>query len=140
MNVTLIGAAQVTADDGADIRIRIDEKGMRVVLESERSRAPNKQALALIRDCSKENCGYDVVSFDRKIEVKSHKKSGSIMLTDHEWQTAKRFQDEYWIYVIEDVFDNPQITRIQNPAATLCNSIEKIPTKRFSWIVHNWKS
>ena len=138
-NVTLIAVAQVTADSGADIRIRIDEEGMRAVLESEKSRASSNRELELIEDCSKKNCGYDVGSFDRKIEVKSHRKSGSIMLTDHEWQAALRLQDEYWLYVIEDVFEDPQITMIQNPAEKLRNSIEKIPAKQFRWIVHNWR-
>ncbi len=79
-DVMLIAVAQVTADSGADIRIRIDEEGMRVVLESEKSRTPSGREIALIEDCSKKNCGYDVASFDRRIEVKSHRKSGSIML------------------------------------------------------------
>ena len=138
--IDLIGLAQITADDGADIRLRIDEKGMKAVLESEKSRAPDDESLRHIEDCSKKNCGYDVVSFDRKIEVKSHRKSGSIMITDHEWNTAKRLQDEYWLYVVEDVFEDPRITRIQNPAERYRDSIEKIPTKQFRLIVHDWKS
>ncbi|MDE0525351.1 MAG: helicase-related protein [Thaumarchaeota archaeon] len=136
---TLIGVAQVTADDGSDVRIRIDEAGMRAVMESERSRASDDRSRSLIVDCSKNNCGYDVESFDRKIEVKSHQKSGSIMLTDHEWQTAQRLQGEYWLYVVENVFEDPQITRIQNPAEELRNSIEQVPAKQFRWIVHDWK-
>ena len=139
VDATLIAVAQVTADSGADIRIRIDEEGMRAVLESEKARASSSRELDLIEDCSKKNCGYDVASFDRRIEVKSHRKSGSIMLTDHEWQTAQRLQDEYWIYVVENVFEDPQITRIQNPAEKLRNSIEKIPSRQFRWIVHNWR-
>jgi len=138
-DAVLIGIAQVTPDDGADIRIRIDEAGMREVLDAEKSRAPDDKSLLHIEDCSKKNCGYDIASFDRKIEVKSHKTSGSIMLTDHEWKTAERLQDEYWLYVVEDVFENPHITRIQNPAQKFSESIEKIPTKQFRWIVHDWK-
>ncbi len=137
--IDLIGIAQVTADDGADIRIRIDEAGMKAVLESERKRAPDEHAVKQLEDCSKKNCGYDVVSFDRKIEVKSHKKSGSIMLTDHEWKTAERLQDEYWLYVVEYVFENPHITAIQNPASKFHGHIEKIPAKQFRWVIHDWK-
>ncbi len=135
----LIGAAQVTADDGADIRIRIDEAGMKAVLEHERSRAPDDESLNQIEDCSKKNCGYDVASFDRKIEVKSHKSTGSIMLTDHEWKTAERLGDDYWLYVVEDVFDAPRITPIPNPAEKFRGFIEKIPAKQFRWIVHDWR-
>jgi len=135
----LIGIAQVTADDGADIRIRIDEAGMNQVLKSERSRAPDDKSLRLIEDCSKKNCGYDVASFDRKIEVKSHEHSGSIMLTDHEWETAERLGDDYWIYVVEDVFEDPKIYTVQNPKEKFQNSIEKIPAQQFRWIVHDWR-
>ncbi len=138
-DIALIGIAQVTADDGADIRIRIDEAGMKAVLAAEKSRAPDDESLLHIEDCSKKNCGYDVASFDRKIEVKSHKKSGSIMLTDHEWKTAERLQNEYWLYVVEYVFENPHITAIQNPASKFHGHIEKIPAKQFRWVIHDWK-
>ena len=139
-DITLVGVAQVTADDGADVRIRIDEAGMKAVLESEKLRAPDDVARQHVEDCSKKNCGYDVASFDRKIEVKSHKKSGSIMLTDHELKTAERLQDDYWLYVVEDVFENPRIATIQNPAHKYQDHIEKIPTKQFRWVIHDWKS
>ena len=139
MKIDLIGIAQVTPKSDADIRIRIDEAGMRAVLEFEKNRAANNTHYEQIVDCSKRNCGYDVESFDRKIEVKSHKKSGSIMLTDHEWNTAIRLQDQYWLYIVEDVFDSPAITCKQNPAKLYQNSIEKIPQEQFRWIVYDWK-
>jgi len=135
----LIGIAQVTSDDGSDIRVRIDEAGTRAVLKAERARAPDSESLRHIEDWSKKYCGYDIQSFDRKIEIKSHEKSGSVMLTDHEWTTAKRLQEEYWLYVVENVFENPQITMIQNPAEKYGSSIEKMPTQQFRWVVHNWK-
>ena len=139
VKIDLIGIAQVTSKSGADIRIRIDEAGMKAVLQYERDRATDDTLSKQVVDCSKKNCGYDVESFDRKIEVKSHKRSGSIMLTDHEWQTALRLQEEYWLYIVEDVFDDPKITCKQNPAKLYSNSIEKIPQEQFRWIVYDWK-
>lgn len=140
VDTTLIGIAQVAADDGADIRIRIDEAGMKAVLEAERSRAPDDQSRQHIEDCSKRNCGYDIASFDRKIEVKSHRHSGSIMFTDHELGTAKRLREEYWLYVVDDVFETPKITRIQDPVEKFGDLIEEIPSTQFRWIIHKWKS
>ena len=139
-SVVLIGIAQVTPDDGSDVRIKIDRAGMNAVMQYERERAPNPVAQEQISDRSTHNCGYDVESFDRKIEVKSHRTSGSIILTDHEWQTAHRLRDEYWIYVVERVFEKPQITMIRNPSAKFANTIEKIKQNQFQWIVNDWKS
>lgn len=138
--VTLIGIAQVTPDDGSDIRVKVDRAGMNAVMKYECERAASPTAQGQISDCSTHNCGYDVESFDRKIEVKSHKTSGSIILTDHEWQTAHRLRDEYWIYVVEHVFEKPRITMIQNPSVKFTNTIEKIKRNQFQWIVHDWRS
>lgn len=140
VDFTLIGIAQITADDGADIRLRIDEAGMKAVLDVERSRAPDDQSRQHVEDCSKKNCGYDIASFDRNIEVKSHKNSGSIMLTDHERDTAKRLGEEYWLYVVEDVFEDPKISRIQDPDKKFKDMMEVIPSTQFRWIIHDWKS
>ena len=137
--IELIGIAQVTPDDGADIRIRIDEAGMKAVIVHENERATSLESKQHIEDCSKKNCGYDVESFDRKIEVKSHKTTGSIMLTDHEWKTAERLKEDYWLYVVEDVFSEAMITEIQNPSEKYQLDIERIPKQQFRWVVHNWK-
>lgn len=138
-SMVLIGIAQVTPDDGSDVRVRVDRAGMNAVMQYERERAPDHVAKKRISDCSTYNCGYDVESFDRKIEVKSHKTSGSIILTDHEWQTAHRLCDEYWIYVVEHVFEKPQITMIQNPSVKFAGMVEKIEQSQFQWLVHDWK-
>jgi len=138
--ISLIGVAQITADDGADRRIRIDEAGMKAVIDAEKARASNPESKQFVEDCSKKNCGYDIESFDRKIEVKSHEKSGSIMLTNHEWETAMRLGDEYWLYVVEDVFESPYITRIQNPVERFQNSVENISSSQMRWVIHDWKN
>lgn len=135
----LIGVAEIVADDGSDFRIKIDDAGMRFALEHELARASNNAQLEHVQDCSKNNCGYDIKSFDRDIEVKSHAKSGSIMMTDHEWKTAIRLQDQYWLYVVENVFDNPVLTCIQNPAKKYEKNIEKIPQNQFKWVINSWR-
>ncbi len=136
----LIGVAQITADNGVDLRLQVDEAGMKAVLDYERSRTLDAGSRGMIRDCSRENCGYDVATFDsRRIEVKSHRTTGNIMLTNHEWATAQRLQDDYWIYVVENVFDNPHITEIQNPAQKYGPFIERIPTRQFRWVINDWQ-
>jgi len=138
--ISLIGVAQITADDGADRRIRIDEAGMKAVIDAEKARAPDSKSKQFVEDCSKKNCGYDVESFDRKIEVKSHEKSGSVMLTNHEWETAARLRDEYWLYVVEYAFESPKITRIQNPVERFQNSVERMSSSQMRWVIHDWKN
>ena len=56
-------------------------------------------------DISAENLGFDVRSKDedgitRYIEVKARKGEGSVALTKNEWIKARRFKDQYWLYVV----------------------------------------
>jgi hypothetical protein len=53
----------------------------------------------------------------RHIEVKARSRSGKIRLTANEWKMARKFGEEYWLYVVTQAgTDNPELTRIQNPA------------------------
>ena len=53
----------------------------------------------------------------RYIEVKARAQSGKIRLTSNEWKKARKFEDQYWIYVVTQAgSEQPQLTRIQNPA------------------------
>ena len=47
--------------------------------------------------------GYDIKTSDRFIEVKSFEGRANPVITSHEWQTAERYGDRYWLYVVENV-------------------------------------
>ncbi|MGC8856526.1 MAG: DUF3883 domain-containing protein, partial [Anaerolineae bacterium] len=96
----------------------IEQIGMEVTMRYEREQgwAPE--------DVSKENLGFDVRSTSpegqkRYIEVKARAGSGSVALTQNEWFKAKRFQSEYYLYVVLNAASQPVLYRIQNPAVTL---------------------
>ena len=58
--------------------------------------------------------GLDAI---RYIEVKARARSGKIRLTSNEWKKARHFGGQYWLYVVTQAgTDEPQLTRIQNPA------------------------
>jgi len=44
---------------------------------------------------------------------------GPVALTQNEWFKAKRFQDEFYLYVVLNTTVKPELHRIQNPAAVL---------------------
>jgi hypothetical protein len=112
----LLGIATISSDIEASIRRETELAGMQAVLKHGDSRAEAEEESRKIRDVSERDVGYDVESFDRLIEVKSFKITGSVRLTNHEWETAKRLKDDYWLYVVETVFDKPVIRTFQNPS------------------------
>jgi len=72
-------------------------------------------------DISKDNLGFDVRSKDKEgstryIEVKARKGEGSVALTKNEWIKARRFKDQYWLYVVANAVSKPSLYIIQNPA------------------------
>ena len=67
------------------------------------------------------------------------KNSGNPELTSHEWDTAKRLQNEYWLYIVENAQTEPKITTIQNPYETFKNSIKKREVLDFRYVIENWK-
>jgi hypothetical protein len=52
----------------------------------------------------------------RFIEVKGRAAVGEIALTTHEFDTAERLKDDYWLYVVFNCATNPEIYSIKNPA------------------------
>lgn len=67
--------------------------------------------------------GYDIASFNadgspRYIEVKSGLgKKSAHFISQNEWAAAVRHGDNYWLYVITNLYGKRvAITRIQNPA------------------------
>jgi SNF2 family DNA or RNA helicase len=138
--IELIGVAEITADKGSDVRLKIERAGMDKVLEYERKRANYKEDLvSKIKDVSDRLVGYDIESFDRVIEVKSFKDTGSIELTSHEWATAIRLKDEYWLYVVEDALGNGRIHTYKNPTKIFKDKVRKIPIIDYRYVIDDWK-
>ena len=95
----------------------IERIGMEMAMSYERENGRHPE------DVSNLNLGYDIRSEDehgnvRYIEVKARARTGAITLTANEWFMAKRLQDEYWLYIVENAAsDNPELHTIQNPAS-----------------------
>jgi len=90
-----------------------------------------------------ENCGWDISSLKggqvaRYIEVKGRAGDGAVALTPNEWIKAQRFADEYWLYVVTNCKSNPQLHRIQNPAAKL-QPTEEVSIVRYMIENSEWK-
>jgi len=113
---------------------------MEAALEYERRRAGgDEERLEKIRDVSDSLKGYDIESFDRVIEVKSFKTTGPVELTSHEWQTASRIGDIYWLYVVENALTEPRIHTIQNPIERFRNKVKRIPIVDYRYLIEDWK-
>ncbi len=117
--------------EGADMR-RDDEVeaiGMRVAMEYEAAQGRQPE------DVSAENLGFDIRSTDPKaairyIEVKARAATGAIALTQNEWFKAKRFGDDYYLYVVFNASSQPQLFTVKNPAGNLA-AVEKIELVRY---------
>ena len=94
-------------------------------------------------DVSKENLGFDIRSKNnaetRYIEVKARKGEGEVALTPNEWFKAKRFKDQYWLYVVANAATKPTLYIINNPAENL-KPQEKIEVVRFVVPIYEWKN
>ncbi|MCL2744170.1 MAG: DUF3883 domain-containing protein [Planctomycetaceae bacterium] len=69
-----------------------------------------------------DNCGYDLRSVHpvtnevRFIEVKGRAATGDVLLTPNEKQTAERLQDDYYLYIVLNCAETPEIHIVRNPA------------------------
>jgi len=113
----------------------IEQIGMKVAMEYERSNGRTPE------DVSFQDLGYDVRSCDergnyRYIEVKARANEGVVAMTPNEWLMAQRLKEEYWLYVVTNAASNPELYRIQNPAAKL--EPDKV-VDIVRYVVRNWK-
>jgi hypothetical protein len=114
----------------------IEQIGMRFVMEYEKNHGRNPE------DVHIENLGYDIRSGDktepfRYIEVKARSKEGAIGLTPNEWFMAQRLKNEYWLYIVANASNDPNLYVIQNPGEQL-KPDEEISIVRY--IVKDWKN
>ncbi len=106
----------------------VERIGMQIVLEFERREGREPE------DVSRENLGFDIRSKGkdeiRYIEVKARAGTGPVALTPNEWFKARRFKEQYWLYVVFNAVEKPELIIINNPAEKLkCE--EKIEVVRF---------
>ncbi|MGC8979238.1 helicase-related protein [Caldisericum sp.] len=115
----------------------VERRGMEIAMEYEKTHGREPE------DVSKENIGFDIRSKGngetRYIEVKARKDEGEVVLTPNEWFKAKRFKEQYWLYVVSNAVSNPVLTIINNPAENL-NVHEKVEVVRFVVPLEEWKN
>ena len=104
---------------------------MRVAMEHEEAQG------RLVEDVHEQDLGYDVTSIDpetadlRLIEVKGLAAAkGTILLTPNERDVAVDRPDCYWLYVVTNCADVPQLETIENPA--------RFPWHEVSKVQHYW--
>ena len=117
----------------------IERIGMEITMEYE------KEHGRIPEDVSKENLGFDIRSKDEKtgevryIEVKARAIEGEVALTPNEWFKAKRFKDQYFLYVVSNAATKPTLYIIRNPAENLTPE-KKVEIVRFIVPVDEWKN
>jgi hypothetical protein len=60
-------------------------------------------------------------------------------LTPNEWLKAKRFKDQYYLYIVVNAATNPELYIVQNPVENL-RVQEKVEVVRFIIPVEEWKN
>ena len=101
---------------------------MRVVMEHEKEQGRQ------VSDVHEKNLGYDITSLDTKsgelrlIEIKGLAGAqGTIMLTPNEQRVAEDRQDCYWLYVVSNCGDKPELQQpIRNPARLPWHEVSKV--------------
>jgi len=115
----------------------IERIGMEIAMGYEKNQGRKPE------DVSKENLGFDLRSKGdgetRYIEVKARKNEAQVALTCNEWFKAKRFKEQYWLYVVAKATISPTLYIINNPAENL-NIQEKVEVVRFIVPVKEWKN
>lgn len=140
-NKELMGVALVIPDDNASIRNRVGDKGEKMVYEYEKSQAKTEGEREYVKDVSRQDSGYDIESFGGKcIEVKSFENTGTPTLTSHEWETAKRIGDDYYLYVVENVFGEWKMSTFRNPYKIFSDEIIEKEVTEYRYEIRNWKT
>jgi len=84
-------------------------------------------------------CGYDFFvegHISHQVEVKGLvSETGGVLLTDKEWQTARHYKQNYSLFVVYSVDDNPTWTIINNPSLCLSPKMSVRTVVQVSWQV-----
>jgi hypothetical protein len=115
----------------------IERIGMEIAMNYERNQGREPE------DVSRENLGFDIRSKGvkdlRYIEVKARRDEGQVALTPNEWFKAKRFKEQYWLYIVCNAGTKPVLYLINNPTENL-KVQEKVEVVRFLVSLEEWKS
>lgn len=137
---TILGIAIILPDTDIRNNVLIDQAGMKAVLDFESKRTNTPEQKQLIKDVSEKSCGYDIESFDnRHIEVKSFSNTGNPSMTSNEWDTARRYGENYWLYIVENAATNPTIHVRQNPYNRYKDNAIQQYTSDACWVITCWK-
>jgi hypothetical protein len=136
----LLGVVRVVKEEGTQDTTKSDREIEKIGMEI--AMAYGREEGRRPEDVSALNLGYDIRSTApdgscRYIEVKARAGEGAIALTPNEWFMARRMEDDYWLYVVENAAtDSPQLYTIQNPAARFSPE-EVLGAVRY--VIKNWK-
>ena len=137
----LVGVAVVIPDENASMRNRVGDKGEELACKYERSRAKTEEERGYVKDVSRNDSGYDIESFGgRCIEVKAFESTGAPILTSHEWETAKRIKDHYYLYVVENVFGEWSMSIFKNPYEKFSGEIIEKEVSEFRYEIRDWRT
>ena len=99
----------------------VSDAGIEAIAMAEAMRFERERGWAP-QDVSAEDRGFDILSQDpatgaaRFIEVKGRVGRGEVSLSRHEFATACRLRDDYWLYVVYDCGSSPEVLPICDPA------------------------
>ncbi|MEM2619575.1 MAG: DUF3883 domain-containing protein, partial [Candidatus Hadarchaeales archaeon] len=114
----------------------VERIGMEIAMKYERAQG------RVPEDVSSENLGFDIRSRGdgevRYIEVKARRDEGPVALTPNEWFKAKRFKEQYWLYIVSNAVTKPTLQIINNPSENL-EAMEKVEVVRFIIPPGEWK-
>jgi superfamily II DNA or RNA helicase len=92
----------------------------------------------VVESVERENRGFDLISRRphledpktalevRFIEVKGRAEIGEVALTEHEYDTAGRLKEDYWLYVVYNCGTTPELHPVCNPARLGWQPIVKV--------------
>ncbi|BFM43260.1 hypothetical protein CFS9_19010 [Flavobacterium sp. CFS9] len=91
-------------------------------------------------DTRENGCGYDFEIKNSEtyyVEIKGiNAKTGGIVFTNKEWSMAKRKMEKYFLVIISNLNDVPQIRIINNPAKELSPKKNIFKTIQINWNVN----
>ncbi len=132
-----LGAVLVKSAKSVKCDEEVERIGMEIAMNYERSQGREP------KDVSRENLGFDIRSEGkgeiRYIEVKARMDEGFVALTPNEYFKAKRFKEQYWLYVVVNALSSPKLYIINNPAERL-EFVEKAEVVRYVLLPQEWKS
>jgi hypothetical protein len=84
-----------------------------------------------------DGCGYDFLiksGRHHRVEVKGlASENGGVLLTDKEWQSARRYKESYSLFIVSNINDDPQWTIISDPAEQLKATMNVRTVVQVNW-------